>query len=95
MSSTANTQLSRARNRRAFAYSYSRLEQMLAGHTRPQLRRYRQTWQKRLEQAEFGSEAYALALGAWTYLNEHLAAGSCQRPARRTTRRYTVRGSKW
>lgn len=97
MSSTTNTERSRARNAQRYAYGYSRTEQMLAGHSRDQLRGYMRTWKARLLRAEFGSPAYAVALGAWTYLNERLYTGACRHPARsrRIAERYSVRGSKW
>jgi hypothetical protein len=97
MSSTTNAGPIYARNAQRYAYGYSRTEQMLAGHSRDQLHGYMRTWKARLLRAEFGSPAYAVALGAWTYLSERLSTGPTRRPARsrRIAQRYSVRGSKW
>ncbi|WP_432951328.1 hypothetical protein ACQPXM_41220 (plasmid) [Kribbella sp. CA-253562] len=98
MSSTTNAGPTHARNAQRYASGYRRAEQMLAGHSRDQLRGYKRTLKARLLRAEFGSPTYAVALGAWTYINDRLNTGPGRRTTRarrRIARRYPVRGSKW
>lgn len=97
MSSTTPAPARHARNASAYAYGYNRAKQMLDGPDRAELRGYLRTWQARLLRTPFGSKAYAVALGAWTYLNERLNTGPCHRPlrARGNTHRYSMRGNDW
>ncbi|WP_427896726.1 hypothetical protein ACQHIV_42115 (plasmid) [Kribbella sp. GL6] len=72
MSLTTTAPSSNARHEADYAYGYNRTRQMTAGLERPALVQYREVWRVRLVRLELGTQAYAVALGAWTALHHRL-----------------------
>jgi hypothetical protein len=72
MSLTTTSPRSSARHEADYAYGYNRTRQMTADLDRQELVQYREVWRLRLVRLELGTQAYAVALGAWTALHHRL-----------------------
>ncbi|MFD3406998.1 hypothetical protein ACFWUU_40320 [Kribbella sp. NPDC058693] len=72
MSLTTTSPRSNARHEADYAYGYNRTQQMTTDLEPAALAQYREVWRLRLVQLELGTQAYAVALGAWTALHHRL-----------------------